>query len=173
MLKRPILVLASMLAVICLAASSSSLTAGKPGSPPPPPTPNWTYLDAEGGWLDGNTGLIWGLNTYDYFAQFGTETLTSYDYAKDTLLPAYRTSTGFDDWRMPTGAEVKQAAASQYYQYVLEGVPSGVCCPEITWTSDGNATWRYYGNLETGTLTRTMQGRSYISTTFVRKYIAP
>jgi len=175
MLKRPILVLALMTAVIGLATNSSPLKAGKPGGggSTPPPTPRWLYLDAEGGWLDLNTGLIWGQNTYDFFLQLGNETYGSWDYTKNTLLPAYCDATGFDDWRMPTSAEVAQAAASQYYEYVLEGVPTGICCPEITWISGGNSTWRYYGNLETGTATRTLQARSGLPATFVRRYVAP
>ena len=99
----------------------SALFAGKPTPPPPSPPPHWEYFAELGGWLDWNTGLVWGQDTYNYFQEIDPDIYAygSWTYCTTTVLPNYRLSTGFNDWRMPTRAEVAQAAANDYYDVVL------------------------------------------------------
>jgi hypothetical protein len=166
-ISRALLLFGSFLLVV-----QSALIAGKPTPPPPPPAPHWEYSAAWGGWLDWNTGLVWGQDTFNYFQEIDPDIYAygSWTYCNTTVLPNYRLSTGFNDWRMATRAEVAQAAANDYYDVVLADYNGSISSPEHTWVADGGGgNWRYYGDLRTGLSVRTIEARSYLNLTPVRR----
>jgi hypothetical protein len=82
-------------------------------------TDNWQYVPELGGYLDWDTGLVWG-------EQRGISTWDGAVAYTDRL----RTNTGFP-WRLPTVAECQLAAANG----ICEAIPStaqGRSC----WTAD-------------------------------------
>ena len=149
----------------------------KPSPPPPPQEPDWVYSQDEGGWLDRNTGLVWGENAQDLFQSLDPDAdvyvLGSRDFAEEVVIPAYQDETGFDDWRLPTRDELTDAASKNYTNYAF---PNGVnpwTYQVVTWTSGGNARWGYYGDLVTGETRRTLQAGSFLNVTPVRRASTP
>lgn len=91
-------------------------------------TNNWEYSDAWGGWLDWDTGLVWGEHGINV-AQ------TSFMWnTVDPYLENYRTLTGISQWRLPTVAE-SQMAVSHGINAVVPGGRTGLAC----WTSESKS----------------------------------
>jgi hypothetical protein len=65
---------------------------------------NWLFSEELGGWLDLDTGLVWGETGG---ASVGGS--WSWNSANTVFLPMYRTMTGISAWRLPTVAELQQA----------------------------------------------------------------
>jgi len=90
-------------------------------------TGNWEYVPELGGYLDWDTGLVWGEHSITV-SGWGS---WSWDGAQDIYLPSYRTLTGIQNWRMPTVAELQSAAAHGINAVINNPYPRGSC-----WTSD-------------------------------------
>jgi hypothetical protein len=65
---------------------------------------NWLFSEELGGWLDLDTGLVWGETAS---AAIGGS--WSWNGANNIFLPNYRAMTGISAWRLPTVAELQQA----------------------------------------------------------------
>jgi hypothetical protein len=72
-------------------------------------TGNWEYVEDLGGWLDWDTGLVWG----------SVKAAVSWNTVQSTYLPQYRAATGISDWRMPTVAELQTASANGIYNVLV------------------------------------------------------
>ena len=92
------------IALFALLLAGISLNA----SPAQAQTGNWEYVEALGGYLDWDTGLVWGeysINVMNPAFYMG------WDYVNTNYLPGYRSATGIAAWRMPTVAELQTAGA--------------------------------------------------------------
>jgi hypothetical protein len=83
---------------------------------------DWEYVEELGGWLDWDTGLVWGEDVRSI----------SWTNAQNVYLPQLRAATGNPLWRMPTIAESQTAAAHGIYDVVV--FPVGPGFP--AWTSE-------------------------------------
>lgn len=156
---------------LCVCLVSTSANAAKPGSGGGnTPSPAWEYRPDLGGWLDWNTGLVWGQNAYDFFYEMDPESymMGNWHFANEVVIPEYCFWTGFDDWRLPTRAEVSDATRHRYVDFVLDGYVS-YTNPYRTWTSEGNGVWRFSGDLRTGESTKTLHEGSTVNTVPVRR----
>ena len=97
-------------------------------------TTNFVYHPELGGYLDSNTGLVWGNSCLRTFG-----TLTSWDYAQGTFLTRYRALTGVAAWRQPTVSELQIAGA--------RGISTAVNLPAsgnyLYWTSEKRGKGHY------------------------------
>lgn len=64
----------------------------------------WVYREDLGGWLDENTGLVWGVSAGDAYGGVWT-----WKGANNVYLPRYRADTGINAWRLPTPDELQDA----------------------------------------------------------------
>lgn len=88
---------------------------------------NWKYRADLGGWLDVETGLVWGPYSGEW---------TNYGYnwlAADRVgVPDYQQRTGNSKWRLPTVAETQTAYAHHAVTYFAQtSAYAGAC----GWTS--------------------------------------
>jgi hypothetical protein len=91
-------------------------------------TANWEYHPELGGYLDRNTGLVWGDHGFNVaHTLFMFKTVAPY-------LTNYRTLTGISQWRLPTVAE-SQTAVAHGINAVVPGGITGVPC----WTSESKS----------------------------------
>jgi hypothetical protein len=66
----------------------------------------WEYVPELGGYLDWDTGLVWGEHSFRV-----TSSSWNWDGVNNKYLPNYRAATGIAAWRMPTVVEAQVAAA--------------------------------------------------------------
>lgn len=79
-------------AVIHLASHANAQTYG-----------GWVYRSDLGGWLDSNTGLVWGKSCVEATGA------VCYWSGANTYTSSVRTATGNSAWRLPTAAELEDA----------------------------------------------------------------
>lgn len=91
-------------------------------------TGDWEYVEALGGYLDWDTGLVWGEHARNVLG-FGP----GWDFVQNNYLPSYRTLTGISQWRMPTVSESQLAAAHGINSLI--NPPRGIYC----WTSESKS----------------------------------
>jgi hypothetical protein len=90
---------------------------------------NWTYRADLGGWLDNETGLVWGQSS----RVWNPSVWYSHSGAVNVGIPAYRQMTGNPKWRLPTLAESQAAYAHNAYTYLSQTGDTSVA---PAWTSN-------------------------------------
>lgn len=84
----------------------------------------------------------------------------SWDFANEVALPAYQIVTEFDDCRFPATDEVRNVASKNYTDYAFPESVNLWTNAVVTWTSDGNNSWRYLDDLGTGETHKTCTNQS-------------
>jgi hypothetical protein len=101
----------------------------------------WEYVPELGGYLDWDTGLVWGEHSSLVVQNGGGR---GWEFMRDNYLPSYRAMTGIPDWRMPTIAESQIAAA-----HGIDAVIPSASYANYCWTSEtkskGWANKAHYG----------------------------
>lgn len=109
----------------------------------------WVYRQDLSGWLDTGTGIVWG----GHSGVLGTGSW-SYNGANNKYLPNLRSSTGIAAWRLPTKAEVEDAARKGLYQLLIPPTnpePPPTSLGYNCWTSTTRGkTSAYVANIRTG-----------------------
>jgi hypothetical protein len=101
------------------------------------------FVSADGGCKDVVTGVVFGTSAYK---RTGGSWWT-YNGAKDNACPNYSVDGGFDDWRMPTKAELLAASAhggTNYLDFVGAQNEYG------PWSSDKKGNKAYWVRLFDG-----------------------
>jgi hypothetical protein len=116
----------------------------------------WEYVPELGGYLDWDTGLVWGEHSRTI-----SNSSWTWDGAQNIYLPQYRQLTGIADWRLPTVAEAQSAIAHGVDDVILiPGTATSI------WTSDTpkKKGYAYMININTGTtfLTPKLSGFSVV-----------
>ncbi len=88
----------------------------------------WEYVPELCGYLDWDTGLVWGEHSMNVA---GT---VRWDNVQSSYLPSYRVLTGIPDWRMPTVSE-SQSAAAHGINDLITPSRTGIYC----WTSESKS----------------------------------
>lgn len=109
----------------------------------------WEYVEDLGGWLDWDTGLVWG----EHSAVLGTGSW-SFNGTNKTYLPNYRAATGISAWRLPTRAEVADAASKRLDLVIMPPQPPNTSPNSLgynCWTSTMKGSKSaFVGNIRTG-----------------------
>lgn len=112
-------------------------------------TGNWEYSEDLGGWLDWSTGLVWG----EHSAVLNTGAW-SLNGTNKTYLPNYRAATGIAAWRLPTRAEVADAASRRLDLVIMPPQPPGTSPNSLgynCWTSTmKGSSSAFVANIRTG-----------------------
>ncbi len=90
---------------------------------------SWTYRADLGGWLDNETGLVWGQSS----RVWNPSAWYSYSGAVYGGIPTYQQMTNNAKWRLPTVAEAQTAHAHNIYSYISQTGDTSVA---FAWASD-------------------------------------
>ena len=110
---------------------------------------NWEYVEELGGWLDWDTGLVWG-DYWDIREYWG---YSNWNSTATTFLSRHRIRTGIPNWRMATIAEMQTISANQGYLNWFPTWQPGDSQPYPSFTSATQGKkWAYAVSFFTGSV---------------------
>lgn len=104
---------------------------------------NWEARPDLGGWLDKDTGLVWGedVNTFKFRTDPTWPGLTITWSGAVNFVTIYRAATGFNDWRLPTTAEGSVAVGHGITPILF---PMQLDSVDQVWTSETKGSQQAY-----------------------------